>query len=71
VVFDEAHEALDIFASLLGTSLTTSRLRALSGVSSSLLGSDFHERCDQLIDVADRLATSLRDPVRHQPVDRD
>ena len=59
VVFDEAHEALDIFASLLGTSLTTSRLRALSGVSRSLLGSDFHERCDQLIDVADRLATSL------------
>jgi ATP-dependent DNA helicase DinG len=59
VVFDEAHEAPDIFASLLGTSLTTSRLRALSGVSRSLLGSDFHERCDQLIDVADRLATSL------------
>ena len=59
VVFDEAHEALDIFASLLGTSLTTSRLRALSGVSRSLLGGDFHERCDQLIEVADRLATSL------------
>jgi ATP-dependent DNA helicase DinG len=59
VVFDEAHEALDIFASLLGTSLTTSRLRALSGVSRSLLGSDFHERCDQLIETADRLATSL------------
>jgi ATP-dependent DNA helicase DinG len=59
VVFDEAHEALDIFASLLGTSLTTSRLRALSGISRSLLGGDFHERCDQLIEVADRLATSL------------
>ena len=59
VVFDEAHEALDIFASLLGTSLTTSRLRALSGVARSLLGNDFHERCDQLIDAADRLATSL------------
>jgi ATP-dependent DNA helicase DinG len=59
VVFDEAHEALDIFASLLGTSLTTSRLRALSGVSRSLLGSDYHERCDQLVDAADRLATSL------------
>jgi ATP-dependent DNA helicase DinG len=59
VVFDEAHEALDIFASLLGTSLTTSRLRSLSGVSRSLLGNDFHERCDQLIDAADRLATSL------------
>lgn len=59
VVFDEAHEALDIFASLLGTSLTTSRLRALSGVARSLLGSAFHERCDQLVDVSDRLATSL------------
>jgi ATP-dependent DNA helicase DinG len=59
VIFDEAHEALDIFASLLGTSLTTSRLRALSGVARSLLGNDFHERCDQLIDAADRLATSL------------
>jgi ATP-dependent DNA helicase DinG len=59
VVFDEAHEALDIFASLLGTSLTTSRLRALSGVARSLLGSDFHERCDQLVNASDRLATSL------------
>jgi ATP-dependent DNA helicase DinG len=59
VVFDEAHEALDIFASLLGTSLTTSRLRAMSGVARSLLGSDYHERCDQLVNAADRLATSL------------
>jgi ATP-dependent DNA helicase DinG len=59
VIFDEAHEALDIFATLLGTSLTTSRLRALSGVARSLLGNDFHERGDQLIDAADRLATSL------------
>jgi ATP-dependent DNA helicase DinG len=59
VVFDEAHEALDIFASLLGTSLTTTRLRALSSVSRSLLGFDFHERCDQLVETADRLTTSL------------
>jgi ATP-dependent DNA helicase DinG len=59
VIFDEAHEALDIFASLLGTSLTTSRLRAVSTVARSLLGNDFHERCDQLLDVADRLSTSL------------
>ena len=60
VIFDEAHEALDIFASLLGTSVTTTRLRALSGVARSLLGSDFHERCDQLLDGADRLAASLQ-----------
>ena len=59
VVFDEAHEALDIFASLLGTSLTATRLRALSSVSRSLLGSAFHERCDQLVETADRLTTSL------------
>jgi ATP-dependent DNA helicase DinG len=59
VVFDEAHEALDIFASLLGTSLTTTRLRALSSVSRSLLGLEWHERCDQLVEAADRLATSL------------
>jgi ATP-dependent DNA helicase DinG len=59
VIFDEAHEALDIFASLLGTSLTTTRLRAVSTVARSLLGNDFHERCDQLLDVAERLSTSL------------
>jgi len=59
VVFDEAHEALDIFASLLGTSLATTRLRALSSVSRSLLGLEWHERCDQLVEAADRLATSL------------
>ena len=29
VVFDEAHEVLDIFATLLGTSLNAARLRAL------------------------------------------
>jgi ATP-dependent DNA helicase DinG len=60
VVFDEAHEALDIFASLLGTSLTTTRLRALSAVARSLLASDFHERCEQLLGAADRLAASLQ-----------
>jgi Rad3-related DNA helicase len=38
VVFDEAHEILDIFASLLGTSLNAARLRALATVARSLLG---------------------------------
>jgi ATP-dependent DNA helicase DinG len=59
VVFDEAHEVLDIFASLLGTSLSTSRLRALSSVARSLLGSDFAQRCEDLLGVADRLDSSL------------
>jgi ATP-dependent DNA helicase DinG len=60
VVFDEAHEVLDIFASLLGTSLTTSRLRALAAVARSLLGSDQTERSEELLGVADRLETSLQ-----------
>jgi ATP-dependent DNA helicase DinG len=59
VVFDEAHEVLDIFASLLGTSLTTSRLRALAGVARSMLGPDHAERSEELVAVADRLEVSL------------
>jgi len=44
VVFDEAHEIVDIFASLLGTSLNATRLRALAGVARPLLGAEFLER---------------------------
>jgi ATP-dependent DNA helicase DinG len=60
VVFDEAHEVLDIFASLLGTSLNASRLRGFSGAARSLLGTDHAERCLELVNCADRLATSLQ-----------
>jgi ATP-dependent DNA helicase DinG len=60
VVFDEAHEVLDIFASLLGTSLTTSRLRALSAVARSMLGAAHAERSEELLGVADRLEKSLQ-----------
>jgi ATP-dependent DNA helicase DinG len=60
VVFDEAHEVLDIFASLLGTSLNASRLRGFSGAARSLLGTDHAERCLDLVNCADRLATSLQ-----------
>jgi ATP-dependent DNA helicase DinG len=60
VVFDEAHEILDIFASLLGTSLNASRLRALAGVARSLLASEHLETSSELASVADRLATSLQ-----------
>jgi ATP-dependent DNA helicase DinG len=60
VVFDEAHEVLDIFASLLGTSLTTSRLRALSAVARSMLGAEHAERSEELLGVADRLEKSLQ-----------
>ncbi|HUZ42743.1 MAG TPA: ATP-dependent DNA helicase [Acidimicrobiales bacterium] len=60
VVFDEAHEVVDIFASLLGTSLNSTRLRALAGVARPLLGAAFLERCLDLVSVADRFATSLQ-----------
>ena len=59
VIFDEAHEVLDIFASLLGTSLSAGRLRALANVARSLLGADFTERSLELATAADRLATAL------------
>lgn len=60
VIFDEAHEVLDIFASLLGTSLNASRLRALSGVARSLLGAEFAQSCLDLMNCADRLAGTLQ-----------
>ncbi len=59
VVFDEAHEAPDIFASLLGTSLTSARLRALALAARPLLGPEFDEGLSELAGVADRLTTSL------------
>jgi len=60
VVFDEAHELVDIFATLLGTSLNSSRLRALAGVARPLLGAEFTQRCLDLVSAADRLATALQ-----------
>jgi ATP-dependent DNA helicase DinG len=60
VVFDEAHEVLDIFASLLGTSLNASRLRAFSGIARTLLGTEFAEQCLELVNCADRLAATLQ-----------
>jgi ATP-dependent DNA helicase DinG len=59
VVFDEAHEILDIFASLLGTSLNAARLRALATVARSLLGESDRPTADQLLSSADRFATLL------------
>jgi ATP-dependent DNA helicase DinG len=60
VVFDEAHEILNIFASLLGTSLNASRLRALAGVARSLLGAEFADSSLELVNCADRLASVLQ-----------
>ncbi len=59
VVFDEAHEVLDIFASLLGTSLNAARLRAFAAVSSALLGPAVADTANDLTASADRLATIL------------
>jgi ATP-dependent DNA helicase DinG len=59
VVFDEAHEILDIFSSLLGTSLNAARLRALATIARSLLGEGDRPRADQLLSSADRFATLL------------
>jgi ATP-dependent DNA helicase DinG len=59
VVFDEAHEILDIFATLLGTSLNASRLRALAMGARSLLAEADRVRADQLLSSADRFAALL------------
>lgn len=59
VVFDEAHEVLDIFASLLGSSLSPARLRAFAAVAKSLLGNASEERCAELTTAADQLHQEL------------
>ena len=60
VVFDEAHEILDIFATLLGTSLNATRLRAVASVARGLLTTPHAEHCVELAAVADRFAGSLQ-----------
>ncbi len=61
VVFDEAHEILDIFATLLGTSLNASRLRAMAMSARSLLSDDKKAQADSLLSSADRFAALLLD----------
>jgi len=59
VVFDEAHEILNIFASLLvlAQRLAASRPR---GVARSVLGTEFAESSLELLNCADRLASALQ-----------
>lgn len=59
VVFDEAHEVMDIFATLLGTSLNAQRIRAVAGLARPVLGPEDAQRCIELVTAADRLATAL------------
>ncbi len=61
VVFDEAHEILDIFATLLGTTLSAARLRALATVARSLLSESAREAAEHLMASADRFAALLLD----------
>lgn len=59
VVFDEAHEVLDIFASLLGTSLSPARLRAAAAAGKQMLGVAFIDVTGELTAIADRLSAEL------------
>ena len=59
VIFDEAHEVLDIFATLLGTSLNAARLRALATIARALLAESDRKRADELLSSADRWAALL------------
>jgi ATP-dependent DNA helicase DinG len=59
VVFDEAHEILDIFATLLGTSLNAARLRALAMSTRPLVDENDKTRCDELLSSAERLSAAL------------
>jgi len=59
VVFDEAHEVLDIFASLLGTSLSPTRLRAAATVARHVLGASYVDITSDLTAAADRLSAEL------------
>ena len=59
LVLDEAHEAPDIFATLLGTTVNASALRAVAALARSTLAPDPPEAADALLSVADRLGAHL------------
>lgn len=59
VIFDEAHEILDTFATVLGTSLNATRFRGVATMSRSLLGEDESEIIDEVHDAANDLASAL------------
>ena len=65
VVFDEAHEVLDIFASLLGTSLNaTTAARASPASLAPCSARPFAERCARPRDGGGPLGDALAAPVR-------
>ena len=59
VIFDEAHEMLDTFASVLGTSLNATRFRAVAAMARPVLNPVEHLHLDQVLTTADRLAAAL------------
>ena len=59
VVFDEAHEVVDIFSQLLGTSLNANRFRALATMARSVLGAEHASLCTDLTQFADRFESCL------------
>lgn len=59
VVFDEAHEVLDIFAQMLGTSLNATRFRAAAALARGTLGSPGAALLTDIAAYADRLARAL------------
>ncbi len=59
VVFDEAHEILDIFATLLGTTLNAARLRALATRGACPARARARARADALLASAERFAEAL------------
>jgi len=59
VVFDEAHEVLDIFATLLGTSLNATRFRAVATLARGVLGSAGADITAEVATFADRFAIAL------------
>ncbi len=59
VVFDEAHEVLDIFATMLGTSLNATRFRAVAALARGVLGAAGADLLSDLGGYADRLAQAL------------
>ncbi len=66
VVFDEAHEVLDVFATLLGSSLNATRVRAFASAARSLLGVPFADTTSDLSSTADRLQSALEAQVADQ-----
>jgi ATP-dependent DNA helicase DinG len=61
VVFDEAHEVVNIFSQLLGTSLNANRFRALATMARSVLGAEHANLCTDLTQFADRFERALEE----------